>query len=92
MAEEGYPIKWQPLSESVLEDLKSDFDEGSLVFECLESNGVWMNKNIIEDGPKIYNFQLRPGQRCWQFHRYVQNLSRRFHCDPVRVALSRRDQ
>ena len=58
--EEGYPIKWQPLSESVLEDLKSDFDEGSLVFECVEANGVWMNKNILEDGPKIYNFQLRP--------------------------------
>ena len=60
MAEEAYPIKWQPLSESVIEDLKSDFDEGSLVFECLESNGVWMSKNILEDGPKIYNFQLRP--------------------------------
>jgi len=60
MSDESYPIKWNPLPESILEDLKSDFASGSLVFECVESNGVWMNKNILLDGPKIYNFPLRP--------------------------------
>ena len=60
MSEKTYPIKWNPINPEIIEDLKSDFNENSLVFQCLESNGVWMNQNILEDGPEIYNFELRP--------------------------------
>ena len=60
MSDKTYPIKWNPINQETIEDLKSDFGEKSLVFQCLESNGVWMNENILKDGPEIYNLELRP--------------------------------
>ena len=60
MSDKSYPIEWNEIENSTLEDLKIDFEENSLVFQCVEYQGVWMNKNILKDGLKIYKFEVRP--------------------------------
>jgi hypothetical protein len=57
-----YPIKWHSIGEEKTLKLKEFYGEGSLVLDSLVSDpgDLWMTKNVLQDGPKIYNLKLRP--------------------------------